>query len=54
MHIKGDHLIMLQSTMFDVLTGQDRLVNTKGGGTDCSNPDVSGDFITNWGRGKRV
>lgn len=34
---------------FYLLTSKDGLVNTQGGGLDGSNPDVSGDFVTNCG-----
>lgn len=36
------------------LTGEDGLVDTQGGGPDSNNPDVSGDFVTNWGRHKEA
>lgn len=34
-----------------ILTSKNGLVNAEGGGTDGNNPDVSGDFVTDWGRG---
>lgn len=35
------------------LTSEDGLVHTQGGGLDGNNPDVSGDFVTNWGKTQR-
>lgn len=36
------------------LTSEDGLVDTQGGGLDSNNPDVSGDFVTNWERHKET
>lgn len=36
------------------LTSEDGLVDTQGGGLDGNDPDVSGDFVTNWGRHKEA
>lgn len=33
-----------------IITSKDGLVNTQGGGTDSSDPDVSRNFVTNWNK----